>query len=409
VIDLSPTATEEEIAAATERWLHENLPPAWLKAVLDGDRDAIEQQLTDAEVTTAWFAVLGDSGLATPNWPREHGGLGLSAEQSGAVADVLLRYRAGRPMVDFIGLALTGPTILAHGTQAQKERFLRPIARGEERWCQLFSEPGAGSDLAALSTRAERQADGTWLVNGQKVWNSFAHLADWGILMARTDPTLPKHRGISYFLVDMRSPGIDVRPLKQMTGDAEFNEVFLADVVLPADALLGEVNGGWSVAITTLMQERNSLTGRPAVGEGKADELYRRAAAAGTWADPLLRDRLLRMLVEERVLQMTTVRAYVESGHGTVGAEGSIRKLVSSDLEETAGTLAADVEPVTALGWTRGAGLPEAAHEFLAMKQTSIAGGTSEIQRNIIAERLLGLPKDPDPEKNVPFNQRSRA
>lgn len=409
MIDLSPTATETEVAAATERWLHENLPPARLKAVLDGDRAAVEEHLADAEAMSAWFVTLGDSGLATPGWPREYGGLGLSAEQAGAAADVLLRYRAGRPMVDFIGLALTGPTVLAHGTQAQKERFLRPIARGEERWCQLFSEPGAGSDLAALSTRAERQADGTWLVNGQKVWNSFAHIADWGILMARTDPSLPKHRGISYFVMDMRTPGVEVRPLKQMTGDAEFNEVFLNDVVLPADALLGEVNGGWSVAITTLMQERNGLTGRPAVGEGKADELCRRAAAAGTWGDPLLRDRLMRMLVEERVLQMTTVRAYVESGRGEVGAEGSIRKLVSSNLEETAGTLAADVEPVAALGWARGSALPAAAHEFLAMKQTSIAGGTSEIQRNIIAERLLGLAKDPDPEKNVPFNQRARA
>ncbi|MGY1716513.1 acyl-CoA dehydrogenase family protein [Geodermatophilus sp. SYSU D01106] len=409
MIELSPTATEDEVAAATERWLHENLPPSWLKAVLDDDRTVVAAHLADADGMRRWFATLGDAGLATPTWPREYGGLDLSAEQAAAVADVLMRYRANRPMDDFIGLTLTGPTVLAHGTPEQKERFLRPIARGEERWCQLFSEPGAGSDLAALSTRAVRQEDGTWRVDGQKVWNSFAHIADRGLLMARTSPEKPKHRGISYFLVDMRTPGLEVRPLRQMTGDAEFNEVFLTDVVLPADALLGEVDGGWAVAITTLMQERNGLSGRPAVGPGVADDLARRAAAAGTWADPVLRDRLLAMLVEERVLQMTTVRASVASGRAMAGAEGSIRKLVSSGLEETAGSLAAEVEPVTALGWPQGAPLPAAAHEFLAMKQTSIAGGTSEIQRTIIAERLLGLPKDPDPEKDLPFSRRSRA
>ena len=408
-LDLSPDATEEEVAEATERWLRENLPPTWLKAVTDGDREAIAKHRADEEGLRAWFALLGDSGLATPMYPREYGGLGLTSGQAGVIAEVLLRYSAQRSHQDFIALALAGPTILAHGTGAQKRRFLPPIRRGEVRWCQLFSEPGAGSDLAALSTRAQAQEDGTWRINGQKVWNSYAHFADWGILMARTDPTLPKHRGISYFLVDMHAPGVEPRPLRQMNGGAEFNEVFLTDVVLPEDALLGALNTGWAVGITTLMQERHGLTGRPGVGEGKAEELARRAAKLGSWADPLLRDRLLSMLVEERVLQMTTVRAYVEAGRGPAGAEGSIRKLVTSALQETAGTLAAEVDPVGVLGWSQGAAVPEPAYDFLTMKQLSIAGGTSEIQRNIIAERLLGLPKDPDPEKNVPFNQRSRG
>jgi alkylation response protein AidB-like acyl-CoA dehydrogenase len=390
LIDLTPEATEEEVAATTERWLHEHLPPSWLKAVLDGDREAIARHRVDEEKLRAWFVELGDSGLATPMWPREFGGLGLSAEQAGAISDVLLRYSADQGSPAFSG---RGPA----------------IRRGEVQWCQLFSEPGAGSDLAALATRAERQEDGTWRVNGQKVWNSYAHFADWGILMARTDPTLPKHRGISYFLVDMRTPGVQPRPLRQMNGDAEFNEVFLDDVVLPEDALLGSLNNGWAVGITTLMQERNGLSGRPGVGEGKGEELARLAARTGTWADPLLRDRLLSYLVEERVLQMTTVRAFVEAGSGPVGAEGSIRKLVSSSLQEAAGVLAAEADPVGVLGWPAGGRLPSSAYDFLSMKQTSIAGGTSEIQRNIIAERLLGLPKDPDPEKDAPFNQRSRG
>ncbi|MGY1810049.1 acyl-CoA dehydrogenase family protein [Blastococcus sp. SYSU D00669] len=409
MIDLSPQATEEEAAAAAERWLHENLPPSWLKAVLDGDREAVAAHRADAEAMRAWFALLGDSGLATPSWPREHGGLGLSADAAGAVSDVLLRYSADHDAPAFIGRGLTAPTILQHGTEEQKRRHLPGIRRGEVQWCQLFSEPGAGSDLAALATRAERQEDGTWRVNGQKVWNSYAHFADWGILMARTDPTLPKHRGISYFLVDMRTPGVQPRPLRQMNGDAEFNEVFLDDVVLPEDALLGGLNNGWAVGISTLMQERNGLSGRPGVGEGKAEELARLAARTGTWADPLLRDRLLSFLVEERVLQMTTLRAFAEAGTGPVGAEGSIRKLVSSALQEQAGVLAAEADPVGVLGWPQGGGQPTSAYDFLTMKQTAIAGGTSEIQRNIIAERLLGLPKDPDPEKDVPFDQRSRG
>jgi alkylation response protein AidB-like acyl-CoA dehydrogenase len=408
-LDLSPDAPEEEVAAAAERWLHENLPPAWLKAVLDGDTETIAAHRADAEGMRAWFALLGDSGLATPSWPREHGGLGLSAEQAGAISDVLLRYSADHDSPAFIGRGLAGPTILVHGTEEQKRQHLPGIRRGEVQWCQLFSEPGAGSDLASLATRAERQADGTWLVNGQKVWNSYAHFADWGILMARTDPARPKHRGISYFLVDMRTPGVQPRPLRQMNGDAEFNEVFLDDVVLPADALLGGLNDGWAVGITTLMQERNGLSGRPGVGPGKGEELARLAARTGTWADPLLRDRLLGYLVEERVLQMTTVRAFVETGTGPVGAEGSIRKLISSWLQEQAGVLAAEADPVGVLGRPAGTPLNPSAHDFLSMKQTSIAGGTSEIQRNIIAERLLGLPKDPDPEKDVPFNQRSRG
>lgn len=409
MIDLSPDADETEAHTAARDWIRENLPEEWRRAAEAGDWAAVARIQADARLRANWYAALGDSGLATPTWPREYGGLELSAEAGGAVTAALIEYRADRPMEDFVGLALAGATILAHGTEEQKQRFLGPLARAEHRWCQLFSEPGAGSDLAGLSTRAEQQGDGSWLVNGQKVWSSYAHMSDFGLLMARTDPTLPKHRGITYFLVDMTSPGVEARPLRQMTGNAEFNEVFLTDVVLPPDAVLGEVNRGWNVAITTLMQERSGLTGRPSVGEGRSDVLLARAADNGAGADPLLRDRLLRLVVEERTLQMTTIRSYVETGRGTVGAEGSIRKIVNAAIEEEYGTLAAEVDPATVLGWPAGSGTSAAAHDFLAMKTTSIAGGTSEIQRNIIAERVLGLPKDPDPDRDVPFNERARA
>jgi alkylation response protein AidB-like acyl-CoA dehydrogenase len=407
MIDLSPDADEATAFAAADAWLRDHLPADWLEAATAGNWDAVERIHADEQRMAAWFSALGDSGLATPTWPTSDGGLGLSAPAAGAVMEAVLSYRANRQMTDFVGLSLAGPTIIAHGTPEQKQRFLGPLARAEHRWCQLFSEPGAGSDLAGLSTRAERLEDGTWRVNGQKVWSSFAHMSDFGLLMARTDPGKPKHRGITYFLVDMRTPGVDARPLKQMTGDAEFNEVFLTDVILPEDALLGQVDDGWTVALTTLMQERSGLTGKPAVGPGAADDLVHRAVAAGTFDDPLLRDRLLQFVVEERALQMTTLRAFAEAGRQQAGAEGSIRKLVSSTLLETTGSLAAEVEPVSALGWTDGAN-SAASYDFLAKKMTSIAGGTSEIQRNIIAERLLGLPKDPDPEKGQPFNQRGR-
>lgn len=408
MIELPQHPAEAQIGAAAHDWIREHLPAPWLHAAQARDLETIERLRADPAVVQPWFAALGDSGLATPTWPREYGGLELSLEQSAPIADALAHYRAGRGMEDFVGLALAGATILTHGTAGQKERFLRPLARAEHRWCQLFSEPGAGSDLAGLATAAVRLEDGSWLVNGQKVWNSYAHMSQFGLLMARTDPAAPKHRGITYFLLDMSLPGVEARPLRQMTGDAEFNEVFLTDVVVPADAVLGEVNGGWSVAITTLMAERSGLTGRPAVGEGVADQLVARARANGSWGDPLLRDAVLRLVVKERALQMTTMRSFAEVGPGGVGAEGSIRKLVNASIEEDYGTLAAEIDPQHVLAWRDGRER-RPSQDFLAMKTTSIAGGTTQIQKNIISERVLGLPRDVDPERNLPFNQRNRS
>ena len=406
-LDLPAGSSDEGLAAAVDAWLREHLPADWLAAADAGRWAEVDAILADPERAGPWYDLLGDSGLAIATWPRDQGGLGLTADRAAVVTETLRRYRAERHNRDFVGLALGGPTILEWGTDQQKADRLPPLARARELWCQLFSEPGAGSDLASLSTRAVQREDGNWVVNGQKVWSSYAQYADYGMLLARTDPEAPKHRGITYFLLDMRTPGVTPRPLQQMTGDAEFNEVFLDDVVVPDSARLGPVGQGWAVAITTLMQERNGLSGRPAVGAGEVEELVADAQANGGWADPLLRDRLLQAFVAERVLQMATVRSFTETGAEAPTAEGSIRKLAHAELSESLGQLGSELIP-DALAWEPGE-RPEGVYRFLGSKTYSIAGGTSEIQRNIIAERLLGLPKDPDPERHLPFSQRGRG
>jgi alkylation response protein AidB-like acyl-CoA dehydrogenase len=353
-----------------------------------------------------WYRRLGEAGWATPTWPAEYGGRGLGREEGGAAVEELRRRGIDRPEEDFVGVWLAGPTILQWGTDEQRDTYLRPLARGDHRWCQLFSEPGAGSDLASLSTSAVRIDDDRWLVNGQKIWSSFANTADFGLLMARTDPTLPKHAGITYFLLDMRTPGVEVRPLRQMTGDAEFNEVFLTHVVVPDSARLGPLNAGWKVGISTLMQERNSLTGPPVVGPGVADQLIAEAVDSGAWQRADVRDRLQHMLVDERALQSAGFRASVAADRKP-GAIDSIRKLVSADLHERAGRIRIDLRPELTMGWPVDAEMPAGTRSFLEMKKYCIAGGTSEIQRNIIAERVLGLPREADPDRDTPFNQRT--
>jgi alkylation response protein AidB-like acyl-CoA dehydrogenase len=407
-IDLSAVAAGDldALGARVRGWLEEHLPAPWRQAALGRDQQALDRILADQAVTRAWYAELGESGLATPGWPAEYGGLGLAADAAAVITDELTRLRADRPADEFIGLALAGPTIIEWGSGEQKERFLRPLALGEHRWCQLFSEPGAGSDLASLRTRAVKDGD-RWVVNGQKVWSSYSDRADFGLLMARTDPSQPKHRGISYFLLDMHAPGVEVRPLRQLNGHSEFGEVFFTDVVVPDADRLGPEGLGWSVAISTLMQERSGLSGRPGVGPGQADALAARARRTGAWDDPVLRDRIMQAFVTERALQMATVRAFATLGKAEPGAEGSIRKLTHAQLEVTLGLLATEAEPGDAIAWdTADEDAPAAADAFLSGKILSIAGGTSEIQRNIIGERVLGLPRDRDPYANTPFEER---
>lgn len=354
-----------------------------------------------------------DAGLAWVHFPEGLGGLGLPRGLQGYVDQLLAE--AGAPDNDprriGIGLGMAAPTILAFGTQEQKERFLRPLWTGEEVWCQLFSEPGAGSDLAALATRAVRDPSGDWVVNGQKVWTSSAHEARRAILVARTDPDLPKHQGMTYFLADMTDPGVEVRPLRQITGEAEFNEVFLTDVRIPDAHRLGEVGEGWKVANATLMNERVAIGGQAAPREsgmiGKVAQTWRSQPSVRR---PELHDRLMAGWVESEVFRMTGTRLRQKLASGAPGPEGSAMKLTFARLAQELSGL--EVELLGSDGlrysdWTMTRPQKvdmtgrDAGYRYLRAKGNSIEGGTSEILRNIVAERVLGLPGEPRVDKDV--------
>jgi alkylation response protein AidB-like acyl-CoA dehydrogenase len=356
-----------------------------------------------------------DAGLAWVHFPEGLGGLGAPRDLQ-AVIEAGLSHTPQRDLGRMIiGLGMAAPTILAFGTPELKRRFLRPLWTGEEIWCQLFSEPGAGSDLATLATRAVRDGD-EWVVDGQKVWTSGAHHSRWAILVARTDPDVPKHRGLSYFVCDMHAPGVDVRPLRQITGEAEFNEVFLTGVRLPDELRLGAVGEGWRVAQTTLMNERVAIGGGAGRRGGGLVGMI-----AQTWRDhPELRDhdlhqRLLRLWVEAEVTRLAGARLREQLAAGEPGPEGSAIKLAFAKLNQALTGL--EVELLRDLeydDWTfrrsdrvdmtgRGPG-----YRYLRAKGNSIEGGTSEILRNIIAERVLGLPAEPRADKDVPWKELPR-
>jgi alkylation response protein AidB-like acyl-CoA dehydrogenase len=302
-----------------------------------------------------------------------------------------------------VGIGMVGPTLMVHGTSAQQERYLRPLLRGGEVWCQLFSEPGAGSDLAGLRTRAERDGD-EWVVNGQKVWSSGAHHSDLGILLARTDPDAPKHRGITYFVVDMRTSGIDVRPLRQITGVAHFNEVFLTDVRIPHENVVGEVNGGWAVAHTTLGNERTLIGGGTQIGFG---DFRRLAEEQGRVDDPIMRQRLAAAFSRFEILKYLGQRAQAASRQGKPpGPESSVLKLAVSRHVSLNGDLALALE--RADGMLIHDDAPYGGYwqqQFLGQWGVRIGGGTDQVQRNVIGERVLGLPAEPRPDKSVPFRE----
>jgi alkylation response protein AidB-like acyl-CoA dehydrogenase len=389
-------------------WLREQLPADWVKALDAGDDEGL-RMARDQVDPAGFLRRLGEAGYAMPTWPVEHGGLGLSADQAAVVQRCLDRYGAFQPS-DFVGRTLAGPTLLQWGTEEQKRRFLPPLARSEERWCQLFSEPGAGSDLAGMATRATRDGDG-WLVNGQKVWTSGAADADFGLLMARTDPDVPKHRGLTYFIADMRAPGVEVRPLRDMTGRAHFNEVFLTDVVIADDRRIGPVNDGWRVSITTLTNERTALSGLAMVGKGRVDVLIERARRSGAWEDRCVRDRLMRLYIDERALQMTNARTAAARASGRPpGSEGSVTKLFQSALIQRVARTAVELFGPGGVAWVSGdADMPVIVQTFHYSPAHTIAGGTSEVQRNIIGERVLGLPREQDVDRDIAWKDVART
>ncbi|MHB8681990.1 MAG: acyl-CoA dehydrogenase family protein [Acidimicrobiales bacterium] len=357
---------------------------------------------------------LAEAGYVAPHWP-EPWGLGADPVSQLVIDDELRRNNVRRPS-NQIGIGWAGPTLIHAGTDAQKRRYLLPLLSGEEIWCQLFSEPGAGSDLAGLSTRAVRDGD-EWVVTGQKVWTSFAHLAKFGILLARTNPDVPKHQGVSYFVCPMDAPGVTIRPIVDMTGDHAFNEVFLDDVRLPMDNLVGEVNGGWALAKVTLGNERVSLSGEGALwGQGPTvGDLVDIVRRRGGLADPLLRQELAQVWSEGEILRLIRLRTVSAAVSGRPpGPEASVRKALADEhgqrvmelAQKLAGprALLADGGPNDGLDpgwwpdlvWAKGA---------LFARALTIGGGTAEVQRNIIGERVLGLPHDPDAESGRTWSE----
>ena len=360
-----------------------------------------------------------DAGLAWVAFPEGLGGLGLPQSLQPGVDAAFAAAGAptNRPERNGIGLGMAAPTILAYGTDEQKQRFLRPLWTGEEIWCQLFSEPGAGSDVAGLSSRAERDGD-EWIVNGQKVWTSLAHEARWGLLLARTDPDVPKHAGLSYFVIDMHQPGVEVRPLRQLTGQAEFNEVFFTDARVPDANRLGDIGAGWRVAQTTLMNERVSIGSSRSVPREQSAIAF---AAAAWRTHPELRThelhaRLLRLWVEAEVARLAGERLRQQIAAGAPGPEGSAAKLTFARLNQEISGWEIDFGAGDGLrydDWTmhRGSASDYArgpGYRYLRSRGNSIEGGTSEVLRNIIAERVLGLPPEPRTDTGVAWKDLPR-
>ncbi|MHB1445121.1 MAG: acyl-CoA dehydrogenase family protein [Acidimicrobiales bacterium] len=382
----------------------------------------VDQLLTEhdpkSESPAELWGAQFDLGLAWVQFPEGLGGLGVSPSLQAHVDSRL--GEVGWPSNGArnpIGVGMGAPTLIAHGSEDQQRRYLRPMFTCEEVWCQLFSEPGAGSDVASLSTRAVRDGD-EWIVNGQKVWTTLAHRARWGLLVARTDPEAPKHRGMTYFVVDMQEPGVEVRPLRQMTGEAEFNEVYFTDARIPDTERLGEVGAGWYVALTTLMNERVSIGGGVAPrGSGHIGEAVRVWKEKGH-SDPSRRDALMRLWVAAEAARLTNMRAAQARQAGTPGPEGSTSKLAYAELnkkitEFTIGLMGAEGMLYSSFEMIR----PEEAglsgrdpyKSFLRSRANSIEGGTSEVMRNILGERVLGLPGDVRVDKDQPWSQVPRS
>jgi len=395
-----------EAAARTRDWVAAHVPAAWREAAARGGAAAIRAVRSRADYE-AWYPVFGASGLVAPTWPEAYGGLDVTPAVARAVEAELAPYNLGR--LNPLGLNLAAPALFAHGTEDQRRRFLPPIVRNEEAWCQLFSEPGAGSDLASLATRAERDGDG-WVLTGQKVWTTWAHLADFGVCLARTDADVPKRRGITYFLVDMHAPGVDVRPLRHIGGEVDFNEVFLSEVRVPDDHRVGEPGAGWAVAGATLSGERQMVAGSGSggvdrIGGGSARRLL--AVAAGTGA--ALRQLVVRAYAEERIRDWTNqrVRAGLRAGRPP-GPESSIGKVHQGALNQRIQELAVELLGAGALAW-EGAEMPYEVAGMLRSRANTIEGGTTEVNKNIVGERVLGLPREPDPWRDAAWREVPRS
>jgi alkylation response protein AidB-like acyl-CoA dehydrogenase len=399
-----------------KNWLASVLPEGWMEAIDQGDEETYASIRKKNPVNPIqWMRTIGESGYAAPLWPKEYGGLSGEAWMQRIVREELSHYRLPLFGPNLLGLGLAGPTIIEHGTEQQKQRYLKKILTGEEIWCQLFSEPGAGSDLASLSTRAVRDGD-EWVVNGQKVWTSIAQFAHFGMLLARTNPDVPKHDGLTYFIVDMKSPGIEVRPLKQMTGSSEFNEVYFTDVRIPHENIVGGEGKGWICARTTLMWERITLSGisldaASLTGGTRKDPWQSLLDGLPDTKDPLTRQQLARIFSEQEVKEATAFRAQLaRAGGKQAGPEGSFAKFFNAEFNQRKTNFAVTAAGMAGVAWSPDDREAESrAHAFLRARANTIEGGTSEILRNVVGERVLGLPREPEVDKGIPWKDIKRS
>jgi alkylation response protein AidB-like acyl-CoA dehydrogenase/acyl-coenzyme A synthetase/AMP-(fatty) acid ligase len=415
-LDIGRETPAEEAVAAARAWIDEHVPPAWREAARRGGARAIREVRSRAEYE-AWYPVFARSGLVAPTWPPDYGGLDLAPDVARLVEAELRPYNLGR--LNPLGLNLAAPALFAHGTEEQRRRFLPPIVRNEETWCQLFSEPGAGSDLASLATTAVRDGD-EWVVTGQKVWTTWAHLADFAVVLARTDPDAPKRKGITYFLLDLHQPGVEVRPLRHLGGEVDFNEVFLDRARAPDAHRVGEVGDGWRVAGATLSGERQMVSGEGSggvdrIGGAAASHTITLARRRAVNDDAVVRQELMRVYSEECVRAWTNerVRAGLRAGRPP-GPESSIGKVHQGELNQRIQLLAVRLLAMDAVAWESDAAdyassLPFELAGMLRSRANTIEGGTTEINKNVIGERVLGLPREPDPWQGRPWREVPRS
>ena len=403
----------DDVVAAVRDWVTEHVPETWRGAAANGGAAAIRKVRSRREYEQ-WYPVFGRSGLVVPTWPAAYGGLDLPGATARLIEAELRPFNLGR--LNPLGLNLAAPALFAFGTEEQRLRFLPPLVRNEEVWCQLFSEPAAGSDLASLGTRAERHGD-EWVVTGQKVWTTWAHLADFGVLLTRTNPDAPKRKGITYFLIDLHQPGVEVRPLRHIGGEVDFNEVFLDAARVPDTQRVGSVGDGWRVAGATLSGERQMVSGEGSggvdrIGGSGVQRLLRVAGPrtseglAGGANGPLVRQRLVQLYSEERIREWTNqrVRAQLKAGRSP-GPESSIGKVHQGGLNQRVQALAVDLLGMGSIAWVTAAAdpadyaasLPYEVKGMLRSRANTIEGGTTEVNKNILGERVLGLPREPDP------------
>jgi alkylation response protein AidB-like acyl-CoA dehydrogenase len=397
VLEVSRESSDDQIREATEAWVEANVPAEWRDAAQRGGRAAI-RRVRSREAYEAWYPTFADSGLAVATWEREYLGLHLTPAQARVAESVLEPYNLGR--LNPLGLNSAAPALFAHGTEEQRLRFLPPMVRNDEKWCQLLSEPGAGSDLASLAMRAVRDGD-EWVLNGQKVWTTWAHFSDFAVCLTRTDPMAKKRNGLTYFIVDLHAPGVDVRPLRHMVGEVEFNEVWLDDVRVPDAHRIGAAGDGWRVAGSSLAGERKMVSGSGGglrIGGASAERLVQRAKELGRTGDPLVRQRLMSVYAEEKVRGWTNTR---------LRDVASLGKVHQGSLNQKIQLLAADLLGAGATAWE--GEMPFEVHGMLRSRANTIEGGTTEVNKNILGERVLGLPREPDPWADRPWEEIPRS